>query len=221
MKTELKIDWASHEAAKYACENWHYSKCLPAGKLVKIGVWENEKFIGVVLFARGASPHLLKKYSVTQDQGCELARIALKKHESSVTKIMKLSFMFLKKSNSGIRLVVSFADPSQGHYGGIYQGGNWVYTGISNPATEYFIEQRWQHTRNAYHKKNDKTPVRVKQGKYRYLMPLDKEMRDKIAPLAKPYPKRVKQAMIGDQPEQRRSITDPPAPIRTHRKPNK
>jgi hypothetical protein len=32
VKPELKIDWASHEAAKYACENWHYSKCLPAGK---------------------------------------------------------------------------------------------------------------------------------------------------------------------------------------------
>jgi hypothetical protein len=38
-------------------------------------------------------------------------------------------------------------------------------------------------------------------------------MRVKIAPLAKPYPKRVKQAMIGDQPEQRRSDTDPPAPL--------
>ena len=29
-------------------------------------------------------------------------------------------------------------------------------------------------------------------GKHRYLMPLDENMRDKIASLAKPYPKRVK-----------------------------
>ena len=43
-------------------------------------------------------------------------------------------------------------------------------------------------------------------------MSLDKEMSAKIAPLAKPYPKRVKQAMTGDQPEQRRRDTDPPAP---------
>ena len=44
-------------------------------------------------------------------------------------------------------------------------------------------------------------------------MPLDKEMSAKIAPLAKPYPKRVKQAMTGLQPEQRRRDTDPPAPF--------
>jgi hypothetical protein len=48
--------------------------------------------------------------------------------------------------------------------------------------------------------------------KHRYLMPLDNEMRAKIEPLRKPYPKRVKQAMTGDQPEQRRRDTDPPAP---------
>ena len=45
-KPTLKIDWASHEAAKFACVNWHYSKCLPIGKLVKVGVWEDSKYIG-------------------------------------------------------------------------------------------------------------------------------------------------------------------------------
>ena len=49
-------------------------------------------------------------------------------------------------------------------------------------------------------------------GKHKYLMPLDTNMSAKIAPLAKPYPKRVKQAMTGDQPEQRRCDTDPLAP---------
>ena len=49
-------------------------------------------------------------------------------------------------------------------------------------------------------------------GKYRYLMPLDAEMRKQIAPLAKQYPKRAKQAMIGDQSEQRQGSTDPHAP---------
>ena len=52
-KPKLKVDWATHEAAKHSCVNWHYSKCLPAGKLVKIGAWENSKFIGVVIFSRG------------------------------------------------------------------------------------------------------------------------------------------------------------------------
>jgi hypothetical protein len=37
---DLKVDFCSHEAAKYACEHWHYSRCVPASKLIKIGVWE-------------------------------------------------------------------------------------------------------------------------------------------------------------------------------------
>jgi len=45
-KVELKLDWCSYQAAKYAVENWHYSKCMPVGKLVKIGVWEDKKYIG-------------------------------------------------------------------------------------------------------------------------------------------------------------------------------
>ena len=49
-------------------------------------------------------------------------------------------------------------------------------------------------------------------GKHRYLMPLDDEMRAKIAPLAKPYPKRPKQAMTGDHQEQRQCNTDQDAP---------
>ena len=65
------------------------------------------------------------------------------------------------------------------------------------------------------------TLTRKPSRKHRYLMPLDKEMSAKIAPLAKPYPKRVKQAMAGVHPEQRRSDTDPPAPFTSNIIPSK
>lgn len=38
---------------------------------------------------------------------------------------------------------------------------------------------------------------RLTPGKHRYLMPLDDEMRAKIAPLARPYPKRAGSADSG------------------------
>ena len=47
-------------------------------------------------------------------------------------------------------------------------------------------------------------------GKHRYLMPLDSDMRARIASLAKPYPKRVKQATDGHHPD-----SDGAAPIHT------
>jgi hypothetical protein len=198
---KLKIDWASHDAAKYACENWHYSKCVPVGKLVKIGAWEHGKFIGAVLFGRGASPQLGKPYGLLQDQCVELVRIALTKHESPVSRIASLAMKFLHRSNPKLRLIVSFADQLQGHHGGIYQAGNWTYSGIGTPKPRLILSDgSTQHNRLFQGKQKKPIPIGAKwseaTGKHRYLMPLDDEMRNQVAKLAKPYPKRVKQAMV-------------------------
>jgi hypothetical protein len=127
----LKIDFCSHDAAKYACLNWHYSRSIPACKLFKLGVWEDEKFIGAVIFSRGASPFLLKKYDLKQTEGCELTRVALKEHQTPVSRIVAIAIKILKKKNPGLRIIISFADPERGHHGGIYQAGGWIYTGTS------------------------------------------------------------------------------------------
>ena len=52
-RPELKLDWCTHAAAKYAVEKWHYSKRLPSTftKLNKVGAWENGTFIGAVVFS--------------------------------------------------------------------------------------------------------------------------------------------------------------------------
>ena len=214
-KADLKIDWATHAAAKHAVENWHYSEVLPIPPLVKVGAWENAKFIGVVIFSRGANNNLLKPFGITQTEGCELTRVALTSHRSPVTRVVRLAMMFLKNKSPELRLIVSFADPSAGHHGGIYQGGNWLYTGQQPSTTEYIApdgRQRhrrmvskdgWIKVQGKYRrcwKHEQCTPV-TKPGKHRYLMPLDEDMRKRILPLSKPYPKRVTKANSGDQPE--------------------
>ena len=209
-KADLKIDWATHEAAKYACVNWHYSKCMPAGKLVKVGAWENGKFIGVVLFGRGATPNLGKPYNLGQDECVELVRIALTKHENAVSRIASLAMKFLHKANPKLRLIVSFADSSQGHHGGIYQAGNWVYNGQGTAAKFYMIRGKLTHPRSigakglvqnihGARKIDPSASVVDVPGKHRYLMPLDAEMKSRILPLSKPYPKRAKDQALDDQ----------------------
>ena len=208
-KVDLRVDWATHEAAKYACEKFHYSKCIPHNKLVKFGVWENEKFIGCVIYGVGASNSLVKQYNLNSTEGCELVRIALTKHLSTVTRIVSITLKMLKQTFKGLRLVVSFADPEQGHVGAIYQAGNWVYTGKSLSGDEYLINGKWMHGR-ALRKTLEKykidgantreraskfygvkdIPERKGTSKYRYLMPLDKKMKKQIEPLRKPYPKK-------------------------------
>lgn len=196
-KADLRIDWATHAAAKYACENWHYSGCLPVGKLVKVGAWENGKFIGVVLFGRGASPQLGKPYSLNQDSCVELTRVALTNHQNAVSRIVALALKFLHKANPKLRLTVSFADQSQGHNGGIYQAGNWIYTGEGTAKPRLVMPDGTTRHNRLYQGVNKaEIPSGAywskPEGKHRYLMPLDAEMRKRILPLAKPYPKRTK-----------------------------
>lgn len=211
-KHDLRVDWSTHEAAKYACLNWHYSKCLPAGKLVKVGVWESGKYIGVVLFGRGANNRMASAYKLKQDQACELVRIALRDHKTPVSRIAAIAMKFLYHSNRGLRLIISYADPKQGHHGGIYQAGNWIYSGRSQAQSGLLIDGVFTHKRSAFAKYGTASPekIRAKSGKevewapkewkHTYLMPLDKEMRVNILPLSKPYPKRGKQATTGDHP---------------------
>lgn len=78
-KVDLRLDWCSYEAAKFAVEHWHYSKCMPIGKLVKIGVWEDSKYIGVVIFGYGNNQFQGVAYGLVQTQICELLRVALRK----------------------------------------------------------------------------------------------------------------------------------------------
>ena len=223
-KADLRIDWATHEAAKYACANWHYSGCLPAGKLVKVGAWECGKFIGVVLFGRGANNRMASAYNLGQDQACELVRIALTSHISPVSRIAAQAMRFLKQQSEGLRLIISYADPKQGHHGGIYQAGNWTYQGRSQAQRELLINGVFTHKRSAHAKYGTASPEKIMamsgskvkwapvEWKHVYLMPLDKKMQARIMPLAKPYPKRVKQAMDDDQSSQRQCNTDPHAP---------
>jgi hypothetical protein len=191
-KPTLRLDWCSHEAAKYAVEHWHYSQCLPAGKSVKVGVWENYKFIGVIVFSRGANNHLGTQYKLDQIELCELTRVALMDHKTPVSRIVSIAMRMLIKQSPGLRLIVSFADPMQDHHGGIYQAMNWLYVGSSQAQREVIVNGKVMHKRTAHSlygtiKGLEKSDVL---WKHKYLMPLDDAMRKQVEPLRKPYPKR-------------------------------
>ena len=207
-KADLRIDWATHEAAKYACVNWHYSKSLPVGKLVKIGVWEKGEFVGVVLFAWGMNKSLGSPYGLQMNECCELVRVAMKSHDCAVSRVMALALRFLRKQSQGLRLVVSFADPAAGHHGGIYQAGGWTYTGQSATNFEWqlngkrlnkraYTGQQFGGGKSSVAKIPSGAVKVTLPGKHRYLMPLDADMRERILPLARPYPKRVRGAESG------------------------
>lgn len=197
---DLKIDFCSQRAARFACEHWHYSQVIPTGKLVRVGVWECGLFVGAVVFGRGASAQLYKRYNLLQTQGAELVRVAMRKHSVPVTKCVAVALCLLKRVNPNIKLVLSFADSSQGHLGTIYQAGNWLYLGESKSVSVLLHGKRY-HYRSVLAKYGDWSEKFLRARvdpqachladavKYRYAMPMTKAMRKQLQPLVVPYPK--------------------------------
>lgn len=198
-RPELRVDWATHEASSYAVERWHYSKRLPMPPLVKVGAWEDKRFVGVFLFGRGANNSIGDQFGLDSTQVCELVRVAFTTHATPISRIGAIATKWAKKHSPGLRLIVSYADEEHGHHGGIYQAMGWVYVGRSQGSIEFFHEGRWKHSREvtsgafgSARKIKDYSALKKRKtlGKHKYLMPLDAEMKSKILPLSKPYPRR-------------------------------
>ena len=73
----LQLDFCSHEAAKHAVMRWHYRRAMPKAKLVRIGVWEDERFVGAIIYGLGANRHIARPFGLADTEACELVRVAL------------------------------------------------------------------------------------------------------------------------------------------------
>ena len=203
--TDLRLDFCSHDAAKHAVLRWHYSRTMPAAKLVRIGVWEGGRFVGVILYGSGANRHLARPFGLRSTEACELVRVALapgRHHPTS--RALAYSLKMLRRQSPGLRLIVSYADTKEGHLGTIYQATNWVYIGAS---TQPYIKLlgRIEHPRSLYDRYGrggqriawlrehvDPRAERIEMpAKLKYVWPYEKALRQQLEVLGQPYPKRV------------------------------
>ena len=201
----LRLDWCSHEAAKYAVERWYSRPDMPVGKLAKIGVWEDGIFIGALIFGCGTGgvQKIGEKLGAGKFGTAELSRIAMGKHSASVSRIIRIALMLLTRAQPGLRLIVTYADPSAGHHGGVYQAGGWIYCGKSSKDFMYRDAAGVEHhsrqaSASGTKMSRGKLTHVIKTGdcvkiplepKHRYLMPLDADMRAKVELLRQPNPK--------------------------------
>jgi hypothetical protein len=207
----MKMDWCSYQAAKYAVEKWHYSHSMPASKLAKLGVWEDQ-FVGSVIYGVGATPEIGKPFGLRAQQVCELVRVALTDHDTPTSRIVAISLRMIQKEFSGLKMVVSFADTSQGHVGTIYQAGGWMFLG-SKEYHAYRVNGEMLHPKTCHSRWGvggqsvpwlrahiDPQAERIKNGlKHKYVWAFDPELRDKLAAIKLPYPKKC----VGSEPATR------------------
>jgi hypothetical protein len=208
----LRLDFVSREAADFAVRAWHYSRAMPAGRLVCVGAWEAGGFVGAVIFGRGASSEIGSPFGLRQDQVCELVRVALGPHTAPTSRIVSVAVRLLRRFCPGLRLIVSYADPEHGHVGTLYQAMGWLFIGTTNRESLIRLNGCLLHPRTVAsryrtrsigwlraHVAADAAHVRTL-PKFRYVLPLDDPMRRQLEPRRQPYPKRPKVAGISGCP---------------------
>lgn len=167
------------------------------GKTLKVGAWEDGKFIGCVLFSGGPSPNIWKTYGLSSLEGAELSRVALTTHKTPVSRIVAIAIKFLRNHCPGIKLIISYADLKQGHYGGIYQAGNWVYLGMFGPKVERLLGGQVVHERSMRQqildgkRKREQFTERPVPPKYKYAIAFNAELAARLERERRPYPKRA------------------------------
>lgn len=213
----LRLDFCSHDAARYAVMRWHYSRAMPKAKLVKVGVWEDDLFRGAIIYGLGANRHIARPFGLKDTEVAELVRVALAPgREHPTSQCVAISLRLLRRQSPGLKLVVSYADSGQGHRGVIYQAGGWIFLGGSEQSYVKVLG-KVEHPRSLYDRygRNGQSIPWLRQHvdpraervpmppKWKYVMPLTKTLRRKLEALAQPYPKRGRgdtSDAPGDQP---------------------
>jgi hypothetical protein len=210
---ELRIGYATYKAVKFACENWHYSKCVPHGGRISYGVWEDGVFIGAVLYGVSARPNYERQFGVKKNEILELTRVALRGHKTPVSRIIAVTLKMLRKKEPQLKIIISYADSGKGHHGGIYQAGGWIYLYRSEGARRFVINGRSTHSNQISRKLNSlglrstlenvrkyydpKAEIIQDGAKHLYVLCFDKETDKRMRSVANPYPKRVASSCVG------------------------
>lgn len=197
----MRLEIASRKAIKYSCLNFHYAKSVPNVSLAYSVFNKNNEFCGTICYGLGANQYIAKEFGLMQGQVIELLRVALNGKQELTSKALSISLKLIRKDCPLVKLIVSYADNNEGHYGIIYQSTNWHYIGEYAKQRGIMLNGKLTHKRSIsskyntssldYLKKNvDKNAeIIIGKCKYKYVYVLDKNIRKQIMDMSKKYPK--------------------------------
>ena len=131
--SSMKIKLINSKSARKYIATYHYSKTLPDSTKYIYACFLGGSIAGIICYGMGASKN--QYTSLIQDikkgQYLELTRLWCHDNmpHNTESKIISKSLKMLPKQ---YKLILSFADPSKGHLGIIYQATNWFYCGMTN-----------------------------------------------------------------------------------------
>ena len=189
----------------YECHEWflnkHYAKRIP-NIMNCFGLYNgNKQLQGVISYGSPPSPSLVVgsfngKYT---EIFLELNRLCVNENleKNVLSFFVSQSIRHLQKP----KVLVSYADTSQGHHGYIYQATNWIYTGLTAKRTEWRMRESDKHSKTICEQytleerlNSNKFYVidRPRKHRYFYIYANKKDKKEMIKHLAygiEPYPK--------------------------------
>lgn len=184
----MRLEKASYKAAKFACLNYHYAKRIPASVNVSYAVFNDDnEFCGVIMYGYPATPALNKQFNLKHGELLELRRVALNSKQKITSQALGISMRLIKKDCPTVKMLISYSDKGQNHYGTIYQATNWIFLEESESSGyEYYVNGQWMHSRHG------KSEVKRKlAGKRKYVYPIDKKLIQQYKNMGKKYPKKL------------------------------
>ena len=198
----LRVEPVPVVVARILLEREHYLHSLPGGTFLSFGVFTGQELAGAMTF--GAGPWLAYRLvdGAKPDDCATLTRLWLSDElpANSESRVLGIVLRSLRR-HTNLKFLVTYADPSQGHIGTIYQASGWLYTGLSEATPLYDLgDGQARHSRSVGHAfGTHSVQYLVRHGlsvklvpqaaKHRYLYFLGAEWRNQLRVPVLPYPK--------------------------------
>ncbi len=182
----------------------HYSRAWPTGNFISFGAFIGGKLCGVVTFGHPANMQnwrSVKSLKGPRDMA-ELTRLWIADWAPPFVESRAIAACLrILRRDKVCKVALSYADPSQGHIGTVYQASNWIFVGQSSPSQQLrFSDGMLMHKRAAFDRYGTDRADRLKKvdpgvrsvnvpGKYKYLYAIDRDLLTELQGMAKPYPK--------------------------------
>ena len=150
---DLNVSLIPMLAAKELLVRHHYLHSLPGGTKLCFGVFSGQRMLGALTLGAGPALAYCLVEGARPEDCLTLTRLWLSDElpANSESRVIGIILRALKK-HTNLKFLVSYADPSQGHLGTIYQATGWLYTGLSSAMPLYDLgDGIARHSRSVSH----------------------------------------------------------------------
>ena len=199
----LTVRPISHRAAKELLVRNHYLHTMPGGTQMTFGVFLGQRLLGAIALGVGPFNAYRLVEGASPTDCLTLSRLWLSEElpKNSESRVLGVVMRSLRR-HTNLKFLLSYADPTQGHLGTIYQATGWIYTGLSQAMPLYDLgDGQIRHSRSLAHGygthsiryfQHRGVPIEVisQPPKHRYVYFVDPMWRGKLKAPKLPYPKR-------------------------------